>query len=162
MTRKVAVAPLALYAAWLGMMAVHEAGHVLHARVSGGMVDRVHVPLLGFSETFYAVNPKPAFVAWGGAVWGCVIPLLLFAIVTPAPRAVRRTTQFFAGFCLVANGAYLGVGWTVRSGDAADLVKYGAPVWTLMSFGVCACAAGLYLWHRLGVASTPVPSGGPA
>src|SRR3954470_2479273 len=119
MKRSVAFVPLALYATWLGMMAVHEAGHVLHARVSGGVVDRVHIPLLGFSQTFYAVNPKPAFVAWGGAVWGCVIPLLLLAIFTLTPQAVRRAAQFFAGFCLVANGAYLGVGWSVRSGDAA-------------------------------------------
>src|SRR5215217_2512868 len=101
MKRKLIVAPLALYATWIAMMAVHEAGHVLHARVSGGVVDRVHIPLLGFSETFYAVNPRPAFVAWGGAVWGSVLPVMLLAMLVPAPRAIRRTAQFFAGFCLV-------------------------------------------------------------
>ena len=28
----------AIYLCWLGMMAVHEAGHVLHAWLSGGTV----------------------------------------------------------------------------------------------------------------------------
>jgi hypothetical protein len=143
------------------MMVAHEAGHVLHARASGGVVDRVHIPLLGFSETFYAANPKPAFVAWGGAVWGTVIPLMLLAILVRASQTLRRPAQFFGGFCLVANGAYLGVGWTVRSGDAADLVKYGTPIPALIAFGGCAFASGMYLWHRLGRAPRNIDPGFP-
>src|SRR5687767_2374241 len=100
---------VALYLCWLGMMAVHEAGHVLHARLSGGVVDKVDIPLLGFSQTFYSVNPKPHFVAWGGAAWGCIVPLMLLAVFSRAPRLARRAAQFFAGFCLIANGVYLGV-----------------------------------------------------
>jgi hypothetical protein len=158
MIRRPLVAPLALYAAWLGMMLVHEAGHVLHARFSGGVVERVNVPLIGFSETFYVVNPRPAFVAWGGPVWGCVIPLMLLAALTPAPRILRDAARFFAGFCLVANGAYLGVGWTVRAGDAADLLRHGTPVAMLIAFGVCTFASGLYLWHRLRLAARRSPA----
>ncbi len=139
------------YAGSLGMMAVHEAGHVLHARVSGGVVADVSLPLLGFSQTFYAANPKPRFVAWGGAVWGCLIPLMALAALARGPRRVRRTVQFFAGFCLIANGAYLGVGWTANTGDAADLHRFGVPVGVLVTFGVVAGAAGLLLWHVLGV-----------
>jgi hypothetical protein len=138
------------------MMAVHEAGHVVHAWLGGGVVDRVHVPLAGFSLTTYSVNPRPHFVAWGGPVWGCLIPLALFAALMPARRLIRRAetpvraAQFFAGFCLISNGVYLGVGWTGRSGDAGDILRHGTPVWVLVAFGVVAVMSGLYLWHRPG------------
>ena len=138
------------------MMLVHEAGHVLHAWLSGGVVGRVSIPPAGFSLTTYAVNPRPHFVAWGGPVWGCLIPLLLLAALMPAHPDVRRATQFFAGFCLIANGVYLGVGWTTRAGDAGELMQYGTPVWALVAFGAATVSAGLYLWHRLGTV-LPLP-----
>ena len=159
---RLAAYALCLYAGWLGMMVVHEAGHVFHARLSGGIVDRVDVPLLGFSQTLYSANPRPHFVAWGGAVWGCVIPLMLLAVVVRGPRRARQAVQLFAGFCLIANGAYLGVGWTTGAGDAGELRHYGTPVWVMIAFGVTATAAGLLLWHLLGLESRssepPMPS----
>jgi hypothetical protein len=57
---------------------------------------------------------------------------------------------FFAGFCLIVNGAYLGAGAFFAAGDSADLLRYGAPPWQLILFGVLACAGGLFLWHGLG------------
>ena len=66
--------------------------------------------------------------------------------------------QFFAGFCLVANGAYLGAGWKANAGDAADLVDYGTPAWVLVVFGVVTTGAGLYLWHLIGKSPPPQPS----
>ena len=89
-------------------------------------------------------------------MWGCLIPLGLFAALMPARRFVRRAetavraAQFFAGFCLIANGLYVGVGWTGRTGDAGDLLRYGTPVCVLVVLGVVTSSAGLYLWHRLG------------
>src|SRR5688500_10776408 len=135
MRRRLVLVPLAIYAGWLGMMAVHEAGHVLHAWLSGGVVERVHIPLLGFSQTFYAVNPRPHFVTWGGPAWGCAIPLLVLAALLRAPRRLRRVAQVFAGFCLIANGAYLGLGWVEHAGDAGELRRYGTPVWVMVAFG---------------------------
>ena len=58
--------------------------------------------------------------------------------------------QLFAGFCLVANGAYIGVGWSLEAGDAADLLRMGTPVWLMIAFGLTASAGGLWLWHTLG------------
>jgi hypothetical protein len=124
---------------------------VLHARLSGGGVERVELPLIGFSQTFYTANPHPHFVAWGGPVWGCVVPLMVLAALARGPQAVRRGTQLFAGFCLIANGAYLGVGWIDRAGDAGELLGYGTPVAVLVAFGMVANATGLLLWHLLGV-----------
>ena len=146
---RIVLIPVTVYACWLALMVVHEAGHVLHAWFSGGDVERVDVPLLGFSQTFYAENPNPHFVAWGGAAWGCAIPLLVLAAFAKGPRRVRRLAQFFAGFCLVANGAYLGIGWTLPAGDAADLRHHGTPVAVMIAFGVVATASGLLLWHLL-------------
>ena len=152
--RLLLLAPI-VYACWLGMMAVHEAGHVLHGWFSGATVSAVHVPLLGFSITTFSTNPHPHFVAWGGAVWGCVLPLLLWSTFRIQRLPRQRYLQFFAGFCLIANGAYLGAGWQANAGDAADLVDYGTPAWVLVVFGCVTTAAGLYLWHLLGKSPSP-------
>ena len=58
--------------------------------------------------------------------------------------------RFFAGFCLVANGVYLGVGSFEGVGDAGDLLRYGAPRWQLIAFGLVCVPPGLALWHGLG------------
>ena len=141
---------LGLYPSWLGMMAVHEAGHVLHAWLSGAKVSAVRVPLVGFSLTQLSTNPHPHFVAWGGPVWGCVVPVAAWAIFRRRRWRGWEALQFFAGFCLVANGTYLGAGWLMRAGDAADLARHGTPVAVLVGLGVIAVGAGLYLWHLLG------------
>src|SRR3954447_26780702 len=94
---------------WLGMMVVHEFGHVLFAWMSGGSVARVVLSPLEFSRTELQINPHPLFVAAGGAVVGVILPVM----VSGAWR-IRRwpgwyVFQFFTGFCLVANGIYIGV-----------------------------------------------------
>ena len=139
-----------VYASWLGMMAVHEFGHVLHAWLSGAEVVHVAVPLAGFSQTELAANPRPLFVAWGGPVWGCGLPLLMLVAARFAPLRFRSVALFFVGFCLIANGAYLAVGSFLRAGDAGDLIQYGTPQWALLAFGAVTMPAGLYLWHLMG------------
>ena len=67
--------------------------------------------------------------------------------MSPIPLNVLR---FFAGFCLLANGAYIGVGSFYRIADAGDLLRHGAAHWQLWLFGLAACPIGLALWHRLG------------
>lgn len=132
------------------MMAVHELGHVMHAYASGGRVSRVLLPWFGFSQTFFRSNPHPHFVVWGGPIWGCVLPALIWAVMPLRWTAIRQWAQFWAGFCLIANGAYLGVGWAKRVGDAGDLIGYGTPVWLMILFGAVALSAGFWLWHLLG------------
>jgi hypothetical protein len=151
---------LALYPCWLGMMAVHEAGHVMHAWASGGRVSAVRVPLAGFSITKLSSNPRPAFVAWGGPVWGSILPLAAWAVFRAFRWRGLRGAQFFAGFCLIANGAYLGAGALNRAGDAGDLQRHGSPAWVLIAFGAIAIIGGLFLWHRLGTETVPSPPWG--
>ena len=156
-----------LYVCWLAMLAVHESGHVLHALLSGGRVAAVDFPLLGFSRTDLAENPAPQFVAWGGPVWGCLLPIGIWLALTgwmrdrgdgnavdipgrTMSRAIERWGRFFAGFCLISNGAYLGVGGLGRVGDAGDLLGHGAAMWMLIAFGLVTVSAGLWMWHTLG------------
>ena len=49
---------------WLGMQAVHEAGHVLGAWLTGGRVARVVLHPLTISRTDLAENPWPLAVVW--------------------------------------------------------------------------------------------------
>ncbi len=57
---------------------------------------------------------------------------------------------FFAGFCLLANGLYLGVGSFDQVGDCGVLLRHGAERWQLWLFGAVMAPLGLWLWHRQG------------
>jgi hypothetical protein len=141
---------LLFYVCFLIMMPIHELGHVLHALLSGGRVEHVEFGLLEFSRTDVSVNPHPQFVAWGGPLWGSAIPLIIYAIIVAARSRFHRLCCFFAGFCLIVNGGYIGLGWIDRVGDAGTLLRHGAPVWSLVVSGWLALLGGLYLWHRMG------------
>lgn len=140
---------LMVYACWLGMMAVHEFGHVLHAWLSGGRVSAVTLPLVGFSRTDLSHNPHPLFVAAAGAVWGSVLPIAIAVIVRRLRLRYWHILQFFAGFCLIANGAYLAAGSFDAVGDAGDLQRLGVWRWLLIAFGAVTIPLGLFLWHGL-------------
>lgn len=130
------------------MEAVHEAGHVLFAWISGGSVRKVLLLPWAFSRTELAVNPHPLFVAWGGPVCGMLLPLLLWVVLRKAGYA--HFLRFFAGFCLVANGVYLGFGAFLRAGDCRELLIGGAPFILLPSLGFFSTVAGFVLWNGLG------------
>ena len=135
---------------WLLMMIVHELGHVLHAWLSGGTVAKVVLHPLAISRTDVTPNPRPLFVAWGGALWGSGLPVVAWMLTRKAAPRFGYLARFFAGFCLVANGVYLAVGSVARIGDAADLLNHGAAGWQLIAFGVPSIVVGLLLWHNLG------------
>ena len=140
---------------WLAMMVVHESGHVFNACLSGGIVSKIVLHPLAFSQTDLSVNPHPLFVAWGGATWGCLIPLGLLACVHFIARNYRYLFAWWAGFCLIANGAYLACGWLFSgSGHAADdanvILQNGGARWQLVIFGLIALPIGLWLWNGLG------------
>ena len=95
---------------WLAMMAAHEFGHVINAWLTGGRVMHIVLHPSFFSRTDFAENPQPLFVAWGGAFWGIVIPLLIWVVFRRFFKRYAFLAAFFAGFCLIANGAYLAAG----------------------------------------------------
>jgi len=135
---------------WLGMMVVHEFGHVLHLWLSGGRVDYVVLHPLTISYTHPAANPHPLFVAWGGAIWGCAVPLAAVVLVGRVAPSHVYLARFFAGFAVVVNGAYLAGDALLRGGDGRELVGYGTPPWLLIAIGISLIALGLWLWNGLG------------
>ncbi len=135
---------------WYAMMGVHEAGHCLGAMATGGRIERVEMPLVGFSRTDVSGSRCPLAVVWAGPVFGAAAPLVLLALLGFVGRRVKHVLLFFVGFCLLANGAYIGAGALVQAGDCCDLLQHGSPFWLLVAFGTVSSAAGLFAWHRMG------------
>ncbi len=136
---------------WLAMQAVHEMGHVLVARLTGGEVVKVALHPLIVSRTDLGENPRPLAVVWGGPLVGSILPLLLFGLASAVRFSGVYMFRFFAGFCLVANGVYIGIGWALADGaDPSVMLENGSPRWLLVLFGILSAPLGLYLWHRQG------------
>jgi hypothetical protein len=135
---------------WLGMQAVHESGHVLGTWLTGGRVARVVLYPLTISRTDLADNPHPLLVVWSGPVVGVTVPPLLWAVAVAARLPGAFVLRFFAGFCLLANGLYIGVGSFDRVGDGGEMLRHGSELWQLWLFGAATAPVGLWLWHRQG------------
>ncbi len=140
-------------ASWYGMTALHESGHLWHGWLSGAKVKAIHLPVIGFSaRTDFATNPHPLFVAWGGVIWGSLFALALLWLTKLRRIRCWYLAAWFAGFCLIANGAYL-IGGTFSTGggdDGGTILRYGGTRWQLLAFGLTATSFGLYLWNGLG------------
>ncbi len=142
---------------WLGMQVVHEFGHVASLWMTGGSVDYVILHPLAISYTHPAANPHPLAVAWGGVVCGAFLPLAVHVLLrrvgqgeASAAKPHVYLSAFFAGFSLVANGAYLAGDAVVRGGDARELIALGCPPWLLVLVGLPMIGLGLFLWNGLG------------
>lgn len=135
---------------WLGMMVVHEFGHVLAGWLTGGTVTKVILHPFSISRTDVNPNPSPAVVVWAGPFIGVLLPLLLWGLFAVWKLPGSWLVRFFAGFCLIANGAYIGIGSFQGIGDAGIMLKTGSPVWSLWLFGLVCLPAGFFLWNGLG------------
>jgi hypothetical protein len=132
------------------MQAVHEFGHVLGAWCTGGKGAKVVLHPLTISRTELTRNPHPLWVVWAGPVVGVLLPLALWGLFDLFRWKGGYVLRFFAGFCLIANGAYIGVGAYDRIGDAGEILRHGCPIWLLLLFGALSVPVGLRLWHRQG------------
>ncbi len=139
-----------LLASWLGMQAVHEFGHVVGSWFTGGQVARVVLHPLTISRTDLAENPYPCVVVWAGPLLGCVLPVAAWGAAAGFGWPGAYLLRFFAGFCLIANGAYIAAGSFDRIGDAGVMLRHGSPIWLLWAFGAVAVPPGLALWHQQG------------
>ena len=135
---------------WLAMQIVHELGHVLGAWATGGGVAKVVLLPWTLSRTELTSNPNPLAVAWAGPVLGAALPVAAWLTAALARWNGAYWLRFFAGFCLIANGAYLAGGTFDRLGDAGDIQRHGSPAWLLLLFAGLTVPAGLVLWHRQG------------
>src|SRR5439155_18245219 len=100
----------AIAVSWLCMMAVHELGHIAAAKATGGAVRRVVFHPLTFSRTDVDHNRAPLTVAWCGPIVGVLFPVFLMSVAASLRMRNSYLLVFFAGFCLLANGAYIGFG----------------------------------------------------
>lgn len=135
---------------WLGMQAIHEAGHIAGAWITGGRIERVVLHPLTISQTDLAVNPQPLAVVWAGPLVGVVAPLLLWGAAALCRVPWSFLVRFFAGFCLLANALYIGLGSFGPIGDCGEMLRHGSEPWHLWLFGAITAPAGLVLWHREG------------
>jgi hypothetical protein len=150
--RRCAVAVLTVAAWWWTMEAVHESGHVLGCLVSGAHVERVVLWPWTFSETVRSGSRAPLVDTWAGPLFGMVAPIAIWGACRPWLRRGRGTwfadrLAGWVGFCLLANGVYLGTAPIVAAGDTRDLIYLGVPAWVLAVVGGVGCAAGLGWWH---------------
>jgi hypothetical protein len=154
-----------LLSSWLGMQAIHELGHALAAWFSGASGVRVVLHPLTISRTDVVQNPHPLLVVWAGPVLGVLLPFAVWRIAAWRRLPGTFVLRFFAGFCLVANGAYVAFGSIDRVGDCGVMLKHGSPVWLLWLFGALTVPAGFWLWHGqgrhfgLGPAKQPISRG---
>jgi hypothetical protein len=145
------IAPCAL-TFWLLMMSLHESGHILLARLTGGHVTKVVLHPLAISRTDVSPNPAPLAVAWGGPVCGSVLPVVVWLTWRGLAWPGAKWLQGLAGFCLIANGLYLASGVVFPAGDTEDLLRLGVTGWMLVGVGVPAFVCGLGMWHAMGAA----------
>jgi hypothetical protein len=135
---------------WLGMQAVHELGHVLGAWLTGGHVERVVLNPLTISRTDLRHNPSPLIVVWAGPSFGVVAPFLIWVVATKLRMPDAFMLRFFAAFCLVANGFYIGAGSFGQIGDCGEMLRHGSAAWQLWLFGIVTVPIGFRLWHGEG------------
>jgi hypothetical protein len=149
--RQVILIASVMLLSWLLMQAVHELGHVAGAKLTGGQVTKVVLHPLAISRTDVQPNPHPLNVVWAGPLVGIFLPLTIWLtawrITRPVKSVVENFLRFFAGFCLIANGAYIAFGARSRIGDCGEMLRHGSPNWLLWLFGAVTIPAGLWLWH---------------
>jgi len=151
-----------LLTCWLGMQAIHEAGHLLGAAISGATVTHVSLHPLSFSRTDVADNPQPLLVVRMGPIFGTALPVLICVIAAACRATFAYLLRIFSGACAVLNGAYIAIGSLDRVGDCGVMLRHGSPAWSLWLFGAICIPLGIFLWHGqagnfgLGVNAKPV------
>ncbi len=86
---------------------------------------------------------------WLGPLIGALLPCAVWWISNARKFEWKEPLRFFAGFCLIANGAYLGSVISSPVGDASDLLNHGAHRWQLLLFAVITIPLGILAWDDL-------------
>ncbi|MBN1916499.1 MAG: hypothetical protein JW889_01215 [Verrucomicrobia bacterium] len=151
--RTVACYALVVVLSWYLMMVFNELGHIVSVAINGGTIERVVLWPWMFSQTIRSGSRHEILDIWAGPVFGIAIPLVLSVVAERIARRPIGCVRFFAGFCLVANGVYIGAGAIAHIGDAGELLDLGFPVWPIVLFGAACIAGGLFVWHKAGTAT---------
>jgi hypothetical protein len=125
------------------MLITHETGHVVGGWLSGGRLVSAELRPWHLPYSIFAPDPRPLVTLWAGLISGVLAPLL-FAL------AIRKNwTRLMAGFCLLANGFYIAIGWW--SGDpyldTTKLLEHGAHPISLTAYCAATIVCGYYLFR---------------
>ena len=93
---------------------------------------------------------SPVLSCGVGRLWVVCCHWCVFAGIPKRWVVLHNIAGFLAGFCLIANGAYIGVGVWDAVGDCREMLQTGTPQWVMIAFGIVAVLCGLAVWHRLG------------
>lgn len=128
--------------AWLAMLLTHELGHIVAVPLTGGELTYVNVYPGQIPSTLAGANPRPGVVLWAGFFSGWLIPQGVALLLRGG--ILRHAARCWAGFCWVANGAYLAFGGLERFADTAQLIRLGWSAWLLVPAGVAAAVLGYW------------------
>lgn len=135
---------------WLFMQVVHELGHISAAWITGGTIALIDLHPLHISHTLVSPNPQPVIVIWAGPLVGILLPVALYLGLRKSFQNKIHFIRFFAGFCLIANGAYLGSAAIEAVGDARDLMIANVPIYLPIAFATLTVPSGFLLWNHQG------------
>ena len=148
-------------ASWFGMQQIHELGHIAAAKWIGATIDHIALHPLTISHTDVGPNRNPRLVVWAGPISGTVLPVAIWLVAAALRIQEAFLLRFFAAFCLVANGVYIGVGSFFGIGDPGEMLRNGSPIWLLHVFGLVATLGGFVLWNGEGEHFGLGPNGKP-
>lgn len=129
------------------MLLTHEVGHIVAAKLSGGEILAVEIAPGKLSSTILSRNPAPSFVVWAGFLSGWLLPFLSVPFWKTQRLYLGDTFKTFAGFCVLAGGAYLAVGGNESFADTGQLIALGWNHYVLIVIGAAVAVAG-YIFTR--------------
>lgn len=135
-------------ACFYGMEVFHEAGHILSGLLTGAHIASIDLLPWQLSRTGFSTNPSPGTVVWSGPIGGILFPVILWLCFRHWKYACLL--RFFAGFAMIANGLYIGIGGFGNIGDCLEMLRTGTPLWVMLVFGLVSAAGGLLLWNGQG------------
>lgn len=138
---------ITLLLSWFPFMCVHELGHILSAKINHGTIEEVKLIPWEFSHTIINNSHHPLMDVWAGPIVGCFLPLVIW-LLTRNKNTIRFYTGSFAGFCFLANGLYIGLGWIDKVGDTGDIIRNNGNIASMVIFGFIACVSAFMMWHH--------------
>lgn len=125
-----------LVAGWCVMTTTHEAGHIVAGLAGGATLVAYDLRPWSLPFSLFTPDPHPLMTMWAGPMTGVLAPTGIAALIR------RPWTWFIAGFCAVANGAYLATGWLTADSwlDTTKLLEHGA--WPASIVAYCALTIG--------------------
>lgn len=132
---------------WYPFMCLHELGHILSAQFTGGRIQEIILVPWKFSQTVIRHSHHPLIDAWAGPLLGVTLPLFAYSL----HKKFKRENDFLSiltGFCLMANGLYIGLGWIDKVGHAGDIITHNFSIISMILFGIISSTTGLFIWHQ--------------